>query len=1261
MQTKLRLLFSTTMVFLSFYATAQGQYWERQTMRNAVAKKISDTYAVQKGEVFSFRENRFRAALNSVSGTGSEIVYFPDAEGKLSAYSVVETPVFSPALSKKYPQIKSYLGQSTDGKQNRIRFSVSPKGVQAMIVHADGRSNSFIQKVSDDTYVMYDRDSENLAKTDFVCSTKDKITDKSRNLTAKPVDGQVLRKYRLAVTASAEYTAFHGGTVADALAAINATITRVNEVFETDLGVTLELVANTDAVIYTNAQTDPFTGGLGALGSQGQQALTDVIGEANYDIGHVLHEGGNGGNAGFIGDICVDNRKGSAYASSQNPEGDIFDLDFVAHEMGHQMGANHTWSFEWEGTNVQVEPGSGSTIMGYAGITENDDVAPNGDDYFNYVSIEQIITNLVSKTCGEVIAITNNPPVVNALDSYIIPKSTAFLLSGVATDADAADVLTYTWEQIDDGIVKRSTFGPDNPNGANFRSLPPSASQERYFPLLSRIVAGELTQTNPAQNTAWETVSDVARDMNFAFTVRDNASGGGQVVSELTTVSVTNNAGPFLVSSQAAGETYVAGEVQEIVWDVAGTDVAPINCRTVDIVLSTDGGLTFPISLAEGIANDGTHGIIIPGLPTAQARVMVKATDNVFLAVNASDFTIEASEVVLNIANLEYEVCQTEDLTVPFVYESYLGFNEEVSFSIANAPPGLGISFSPATVTAGDTPVNILFENTGNVLEGNYDLSLTATSASLTRQVALELAIFDTDFPEVTLQLPADASLNNSTTEALQWEDNPSYTAYEIQIAFDAAFQNIVETAMIFSNTYTAENLENNATYFWRIKPFNNCGEGEFGNSFSFSTISFDCDSKTAFDLPLEIVSVGTPTITSTISFFEDLQIADLNVNLDIEHTFLEDLIITLTSPSNTTVTLISNSCGDLRDIRAIFDGDANDFICDATANVAIGGTVKPSGSLNSFRGESILGDWVLEIQDIAAGDGGSLNNFSLDICVEGEFRPDADQDGVFDDGDDLCLNTPEGSEVDTSGCPVFRFPNDNFSILVESLSCRGNNDGALTVEALLLTDIEYEISITGNGPAITDSFIGTFIAPDLQVGTYMICIDGSSGEIDYETYCFDVVVTQPETLAVTSTLAQSGNQVILSMEGADVYTISLNGNTVRSEKSEITLDLSTGKNNIRISTDQTCQGVYEDQIIISTGPVVYPNPFVNGTRLFLGATERQLIISIFTADGQLVKEGTYAPNGNQVDLDFTGLPQNIYIIEFEGENTKGTVKAIKR
>ncbi len=1263
MSTKLRLLFSITILFFSFCASAQGGFWARENAANVVAKQIEKRFDVQNGAVFAFKEDLFKQALESVfvSGKNFGVFRFPDTKGGFVAYRVAETPVFSPALAKKYPQIKSYTGYGVENPREKVRFSVSPNDVQAMFVHSDGSATGFIQKIATDTYVLYSRDSGNLVNTDFVCRTKNKIIVNSRNPTGKPVDGQVLRKYRLAITATAEYTAYHGGTVADALAAINATVTRINEVFETDLAVRLELVDDTDKVIFTDVDTDPYTGSLSALGNEAQIALTEGIGEANYDIGHVFHEGENGGNAGFIGAVCVDNRKGSAYSSSRTPEGDVFDLDFAAHEMGHQLGANHTWSFESEGTLVQVEPGSGSTIMGYAGITQNDNVLPNGDDYFHYISIEQIIENLKTKSCGEMISIANNPPVVEALENYVIPKSTAFVLTGSAADPDIDDVLTYTWEQIDNGVVTRATFGPTNPSGANFRSSPPITEPTRYFPSLSRVVSGNLTQEDPAVNSAWETVSTIEREMNFAFTVRDNAPGGGQVVSELSTVSVTNSAGPFSVLSQGTNEIYLAGEVHEVAWDVADTNIAPVSTKTVDIMLSTDGGLTFPVMLAEGVLNDGSYDIVVPGLPTTEARIMVKGVDNVFFAVNTSDFSIEPSEVVLYFSDLEYSVCPSENLALSFTYENYLNFEEEVTFSITDAPAGLSASFSPDTVTLGNTPVNILIDNTENLSQGIHELVVTATSASVTTQVPLQLIVADADFPEINLTAPANGFADATARVPMAWEAGPFYSSYEIEIATDEAFVNVAESATVFTNSYTPSLLKNNTTYFWRVKPINACGEGTFSIPFSFTTVESYCNEKTASGLPIKISEVGQPTVTSKITLFEDLSVADINVNLNIEHNFLADLTVSLTSPSNTTVILVSNSCGDLKNMNATFDDDAPNFVCGSAIDSAITGTVKPLGALSSFNGESTLGEWVLEIKDNAASDGGSLNGFSLDICVEGEFRPDVDKDGVFDDGDDLCLNTLEGLEVDTSGCPVYRFPTDNFSVSVQSESCRNKRDGEVTVEAARVLDMVYDITVSGNTTSITDSFVNTFTATDLPAGTYDVCIAGSSIEIDFEEYCFEVTVAQPEALGVTSKFSPDGTQVELSMQGADVYTVTLNGKSVRTGKSQIGLALNAGSNILKVSTDLPCQGVYEDRFVIDDGPTVFPNPLDNSTQLFLGAVEEKIRLAIFSSDGQLVKKGVYDPNGNQISLDFTGWPPGVYVIKFEGENTRGTTKVIKQ
>ena len=1258
MYTKLRLVLSITILFLSFYGSAQTAYWKQEASGVAIQSASLQNLDVQKAQFFTLKEKDLSKELLNVSRAGKKgnILYFPNDKGKLMAFRVVETPIMAPELAAKYPNIKSYTGYSLNGK-DRIRFSNSHNGLQAMIIPSGDKATVFMQRTSntENTYAIYSRDQNGPLVDDFICETKAETSKQNRASTSKLVDDQILRKFRIAVSATGEYTAFHGGTVADALAAINATLTRVNEVFETDLGVTLELVANTDQVIFTDGATDPYGGNLN---TQVQNTLSANIGEANYDVGHLFHEAGNNGNAGFIGSVCKDNQKGSAFSAGSNPQGDIFDLDFVSHELGHQFGANHTWSFETEGTQVQAEPASGTTIMGYAGIVDGNNVAPNGEDYFHYFSIVQISDYLQTVSCAEEMAMTNVPPAIVSTGDYIIPKSTAFVLTGEATDADTGDVLTYAWEQVDDGVVTTSTFGPDRPNGANFRSQRPSTSPERYFPKLSEVVQGNLTQTNPPINSAWETVSNVERDLNFALTVRDNASGGGQVASDLVKVSVKNSSGPFAVTSQNATESYSGGSTQTISWDVANTDQLPVNAQTVDIFLSTDSGTTFPFTLGQDVPNDGSHDVIIPGMVSTTARIMVKASDNIFFAVNTSDFTITESEVVLSFSDLEYEACQPNDLAIPFTYETYGGFNEQVTFNATGAPANLDITFSPTTAIANNTDVMVTFSDTDEVTAGNYPITITAASASVTKEVVLQLAVSSATFSDVVLMAPADVSEEISLNPSLEWEANNGATSYDLEIATDAAFNTIVEMASVIGTTYIPTNLNAETTYFWRVKPKNSCGEGTFGAPFSFATISVNCKTITAIGLPKTISATGTPTVTATATFVDNLPISEVNLSLDLEHNFLSDLIISLTSPAGTTIILTSNSCGDLRDINAVFNNSASNFICQG--NPAINGTVKPLGSLASFKGESAFGEWTLTVVDTAPADGGVLNGFSVEICVEGELRPDADGDGVFDDGDDLCLGTPPGTEVDVDGCPIFRFPADNFVLAVESESCIANNNGS--IEIMAAQTMNYSVTVNGNGVNTNADFTDDYQLNNLAAGTYTVCITGTNGGNDFEPFCFEAVVTEPQPLSVSSVVSTDVLQATLALSGSDRYFIELNGVLTQTEENEITLDLKEGINTLKVSTDLPCQGTYEESIFVSDKPIFYPNPFMERVTAFLNTSPASLDIIIHDNTGRLISSETRGLNGtSEIQLDFTGMASGMYFISLRGQGIQETYKVLKR
>ena len=1256
MKAKLQLVLSFPIFIFCFTGIAQQAIWQPASKPDEMKVEFLSGKELKSARVYQLNQDKLLATLTDMGlpKNKEHLVKFPDQYGSLETFRIRESSVFSPDLAAKYPNIRSYRGYKVSDPATQIWFSISHRGVQSMIMDPGQRKHLFLQKIEDDkdTYISYYRDGEVLGASKFVCDTRAKILAPEASA-ARIVDEGILRTYRLAVTTTGEYTQFHGGTVVDALAAVNATMTRVNAIFERDLAVRMELVAETDALIFINPASDPYSGNLAI---EAQSTLTDRIGEANYDIGHLFHQDTNNGFAGDIGTVCIDGIKGTAFSSGVSPQGDLFDLDYVAHEMGHQFGANHTWSFDTEGTDVQVEPGSGSTIMAYAGIVPGNNVAPNGDDYFHNRSITQIMAYVQSASCAVTTGLSNNAPVINSSGDFNIPVGTAFVLTGNATDADTGDVLTYCWEQIDNGIVTSISFGPNQAAGANFRSLRPTEDPNRYFPRLSQISSGELTQTNPEINEAWETVSNIQRDLHFALTVRDNAAGGGQVASDEITVSVLNGAGPFQVTSQSNAETFEAGSSQEITWEVADTNLAPFGATLVDIFLSLDGGLTFPITLVEDVPNDGSQDVQIPGVTTSFGRFMVKASDNIFLAVNSESFTITESQIVLQMESLDQTVCAPSDLDIPFEYQTFGRFSETVTFAASNLPSGLDVSFAPTTATANGTSVVATISNTGAVTPGIYPITFSAAGTTVTQDIEINLQILEGVLDPVNLITPADLAINVSTNPLLSWDGDPNSTSYDLEIATDASFTNIIFSQNTVFTEFQSDGLLSDTTYFWRVKPRNTCGEGAFSTPFSFSTVPVQCAQFAATDLPINIPATGTPTITSSINVINDLVVSDVNVRLQVDHTYLSDLQITLRSPQGTEVVLVVNSCGSARDIDATFDDDAPLYNCGS--NPAISGVVAPSGSLASLNGESAFGEWVLIIQDLFDVDGGSLNIFDLELCLEGEILPDSDNDGVFDIND-LCPDTPSGTEVDTDGCPVFRFAADNFRITLESESCRANNDAQISIEAT--EALTYTAVLSGPGINSTEQFTAEFQWTNLGSGSYTLCITGTDGTNTYEEQCFDLELTQPEPLSVFSTISPDGNFVTLNLSGASLFTINFNGTNQIVEGPDLELELKPGLNTLQVTTPQACQGSYEETFFTSGDPLIYPNPFSDELAITLPNEEEIAEFAIFDYEGRLVRRNQNRRFSGDIQMRFEGLPAGVYFIQIRSATVRGTYKVIKR
>ena len=856
-----------TILFCSIVMTGftQSFYWKK--IKNTPSEKTSilKNFDKNKYQLFSLNLDNFKILLADVpsrKNIGSSpmvVINFPDKKGNMERFQVSETSTLAPEIAIKYPNIKTYIGFSLDNPGGRIRFSVTPQGLKTMSTYPNKPALFTVplNKGDESLYITYDRSMRIDSKKDFECLTENEnVPIKEIISFNRDANDQILRTLRIAISTTGEYTNFwddgddtNGDAQEDALAALVSTLNRTNEVFEVDMAITFQLVTGTE-IIYPTSSTDPYTG---SFNSQLQSTLTSEVGESNYDIGHLFNYGGNNGNAGCIGCVCVDGQKGSGFSShsfTDNDGGpnmdDFFDIDYVPHEIGHQMGGNHTFSQSNEGTGVNYEPGSGTTIMGYAGITGANDVQDHSDPYFHYGTINQVLNNLDTRTCWTSSEITNNPPVADAGDDYTIPQGTAFKLVGSATDSDEEDVLTYTWEQVDSGTTTSSNFGPTKTSGAVWRSRPPSSNPTRYMPVRSRVLSGELTEANPQEtedNTSWETVSTVARSLNFALTVRDRSETNGvgqfpQSDFDFMTVTVDGSSGPFAVTSQTTNETWNVGESQTITWDVAGTDTGSVNTSSVNIYLSTDGGLTFPFLAASNVANDGSHTFSVPSADgdTDQLRVMVEGNDNIFYAINSTNFTLQESEFAMTVEEPSVTVCSPNDVIYNFTYNTFLGFTGTTSFSTEGLPSGLSATFSSNTASTDGVGIELVISNIGVLNEGTYNFQITGTSGAIVKSTDVDFSVFSNILEIPVLTSPSMNITGVGLSPVFSWEEISNTSSYDIEIATDQQFSSVLFSENISTNSFSGASLEESTVYYWRVKAKNTCGEGDFSEISSFTT-----------------------------------------------------------------------------------------------------------------------------------------------------------------------------------------------------------------------------------------------------------------------------------------------------------------------------------------------------------------------------------------------------------------------------------------
>ena len=620
------------------------------------------------------------------------IITLPKSDGTMARFEIVESPMLAPNVAAEIPDWKTYSGRGLDDPTASARLSWSKAGLRAFIIGADGSHYVDPYSAGDRTnYIAYRKQDVGLeGRGAFHCNFDRMLTENGKgradarssagevNAPAAPAfsNGTNLRTYRVAIATTGEYTQKFANQTA-ALQDVTNAINRINLIYQRDLSIRLTLVSGA-ATVFPDPATDPYdnTDNAAQLAIN-TTTLNNAIGAGNYDIGHLFGTGGGG--VASSPSVCS-SQKAEGYSARATPTGDAFWVDYVAHEIGHQFGADHTYNTnENNGCNTRAqadayEPGSGVTIMSYVGVCNQRNLQTNSIDNFHIRSITEIFdafTGGGTGACGTTTPTSNNVPVANAGASFTIPKLTPFTLTATATDADN-DTLTYSWEEYDLGPASGPNGTPagsydvdtDGTLHPLFRPFSPRSSASRTFPSLPYILNNANTPPLTYMGTSaagavcppgdtcviGENLPSQTRTLNFRVAVRD---GKGGINDAGVAINVDATSGPFAVTAPNAAMTVAAGSQLNVTWNVANTTAAPVSAANVKISLSTDGGTTFGNVLAASVPNNGSANVTVPNTPTTTARIKVEAVGNIFFDISDANFTITGSGATPgNVANV---------------------------------------------------------------------------------------------------------------------------------------------------------------------------------------------------------------------------------------------------------------------------------------------------------------------------------------------------------------------------------------------------------------------------------------------------------------------------------------------------------------------------------------------------------------------------------------------------------------------------------
>jgi hypothetical protein len=891
---------------------ASAGFFTDDASARRVAAASPAAAALTASRALTLDEAGLRAALATapLESRGSAakplLLTLPLPDGTSARFAVREAPVMAPALAAQFPEIKTYTGVGLDDAQATVRLDLTPRGFHAQVLSPKTGDFFIDPAVKADTKHYLSFWKRAMPGRQFECGTKDDGAlrlDAGKDATnpAGRTSGPVLRTYRLAMAATAEYTAYQGGTVALGFAAIVTSVNRVVGVYEKELAVRFVLVAGTASMVYTDPATDPFDNANenNALLAQNQANTDAIIGEANYDIGHVFSTASGG--VAFLGVVCRNGLKAGGTTGTGSPVGDAFDIDYVAHEMGHQCGGSHTFDSVTgscagnRSANTAYEPGSGTTIMAYAGICGATNTQSNSDAYFHVVSYEEIQAYLGSTTCAVTTSTGNAPPSISLPASGLtLPIGTPFKLTANGYDTDG-DPITYDWEEYDKtptGIASLSAPQVAGVTTPLFRSFSPVTSPTRYFPRLSDLISNVTSLS--------ERLPTVTRELRFRVTVRDQHNGpegiiGGVNSSAIVSLNSTSAAGPFVVSApNTAAVAWDGGSTQPVTWNVAGTDANGVNCATVNIRLSTDGGLTYPTVLLAGAPNTGSATVTVPSVATTTARVMVEAADNYFFDISNADFTITAPATACAApTNLS-----VGSITATSASVSFTGSGSATSYVVTTSPVT-----TTQTVTA--SPLSL----TGLAPGVNYTVSITASCAAGATATTATLG-FATTPPPVCPDITNLAVSNITGTSAtVTFTPASATTSYTITTTPATSTQTItgasVNLASLVPGTAYTVNIVSNCT-----------GGGTTTSTADFGTIPGNDDCSAAISLtPSSTCNATIGTVTGATQAPSATACSGASSN-DVWYSFVATTaplhIVQLTSGFDGVLEILDGDCGTL-------------------------------------------------------------------------------------------------------------------------------------------------------------------------------------------------------------------------------------------------------------------------------------------------------------------------------------------------------------